>query len=98
MKRKLAWIIPITILITLIAYLFLTPVGALRFAIAKEGYPIKAITLQLSNEPYQGRVKDNEEMYTILNPPRENATDSDLANWIVTKKGIFYFGSYYGWW
>lgn len=97
MKKKLTWIIPIAILAILVIYLFLTPVGALRFAVVKEGYPIKAVTLRISNEPYQGSIKDNEIMYTILNPPHENTTDSDLVNWVVAKRGVFYFGSYYGW-
>jgi hypothetical protein len=97
MKRKLAWITPITILIILVAYLFLTPLGALQFAVAKEGYPTKAITLRLADEPYQVSIKENQTMYTISNPPHENATDSDLVNWVVSKKSIFYFGSYYGW-
>lgn len=97
MKRKLAWGIPISILIILVAFLFLTPLGALHFAVAKEGYPIKAIRLRLADEPYQESIKENQTRYSILNPPHENATDSDLVNWVVTKKGVFYFGSYYGW-
>ena len=97
MKRKLTWFILISILIVLFAYLFLTPVGALSFAVAKEGYLIKAVTLQLSDKPYQVSIEHNETMYTILNPPHENSTDSDLYNWVVIKKGIFYYGSYYGW-
>lgn len=97
LKKKFAWIIPITIIVILVSYLFLTTMGALRLAVTKEGYPINAFTLRLSDKTFQGSIEDNQTMYTIQNPPHENPTNSDLVNWVVVKKGVIYFGSYYGW-
>ena len=79
------------IIVVLITYLIVTPTGALRFTILREGYPIKSITLKLSDSPYEIDVKGNEKVYTLINPPMEKATQGILENWIVSKHGIFYW-------
>ena len=97
MKRKLKRLTPTILLIIVLGYFFLTPIGALRLAVAIYGYPVKSITLQISDKPYGKSVEDNQKMYTLINPPYEESTESELKNWIVTRYGIFYFGNYHGW-
>ena len=60
MKKKSIIMIFSIIIVVLITYLIATPIGALRFAILREGYPIKSITMKLSDTPYEIGVKDNE--------------------------------------
>ena len=91
MKKKSIIMIFSIIIVVLITYLIVTPTGALRFTILREGYPIKSITLKLSDSPYKTYVKGNEEIYTLTNPPMEKATQGILENWIVSKHGIFYW-------
>lgn len=97
MKAKMKRLIPVTLLIIVLGYLFLTPVGALRLAVASTGHPIKAVSLQISDEPYDGFIENNQEMYTLIDPPYEKATGGYLENWVVTRYFIFYLGEYYGW-
>ena len=97
MKKKSIIMIFSIIIVVLITYLIATPIGALRFAILREGYPIKSITRKLSDTPYEIDVKGNEKVYTLINPPIEKATQGILENWIVSKQGVFYWGKYLGW-
>ena len=97
MKKKSIIMIFSIIIVVLITYLIATPIGALRFAILREGYPIKSITMKLSDTPYEIGVKGNEKVYTLKNPPMEKATQGILENWIVSKHGVFYWGEYLGW-
>ena len=53
--------------------------------------------MKLSDTPYEIGVKDNEKVYTLINPPIEKATQGILENWIVSKQGVFYWGKYLGW-
>lgn len=75
----------------------MTPMMALRLALFKTWFPIKAITLQVSDHPYEADVQSNEKIYTLTNPPTEEATQGILENWVVAKYGIFYVGEYLGW-
>lgn len=96
MKNKPIYITGIIALVIML-YILMTPVGALRFAIFRTGYPVSAFTMKLSDNPYKTDIKSNEEIYTLINAPIEEATQGVLENWIVSKHSIFYFGEYYGW-
>lgn len=96
MKKRIGLILG-TIILIIIGYLVMTPMGALRLALLRTGFPIKAITLQVSDHPYEVNVQSNEKIYTLKNPPTEEATQGVLENWIVSKHGIFYVGEYFGW-
>ncbi|MGL5693375.1 MAG: hypothetical protein ACRCXA_04805 [Peptostreptococcaceae bacterium] len=96
MKKKQIVVI-FTIMLALIAYLIGTPTGALRFSVLREGYPIKSITMKLSDTPYEIDIKSNEQIYTLINPPIEKSTQGILENWVVSQYGIFYWGEYFGW-
>lgn len=96
MKKSIIIIFSIIILV-LITYLIVTPTVALRFAILREGYPIKSITMKLSDTPYKISIKGDEKIYTLTNPPMEKATQCILENWVVSKHGIFYWVEYFGW-
>lgn len=97
MKKKSIIMIFSIVILVLITYLIATPTGALRFAILRAGYPIKSITMKISDTPYKIGVKGNEEIYTLTNLPMEKATQGILENWIVSKHGVFYWGEYFGW-
>lgn len=99
MKKKLRYIVPIFIIVSILIYLFTTPIGSLRFTVLRYGYPINAINLKFSTDTYKTPIdiKKNQTIYTIINPPVEEATQSQLENWIISKYGPFYWGEYYGW-
>ncbi len=90
MKKKQIVVILAMIILLLTTYFVATPTGALRFAILREGYPIKSITMKLSDTPYEIDIKSNEKIYTLINPPIEKATQGSLENWVVSQYGIFY--------
>ncbi|MFA9379097.1 MAG: hypothetical protein ACERKZ_20480 [Lachnotalea sp.] len=95
MKKKLKWII-IFLLIVLCFYSFMTPRGALRFAIAISGHPIKSITsLDITDKSYF-YTEDNQIGYSLDNPPYDTLTATELRNWVVTQYGVFYIAEYYG--
>jgi len=105
-KRKLKRIIPLVVFIGLFVYFVMTPIGALRLGIALTGYPVKAVTSVITfNSPhpmdnlcgYSLGIAANQIGYTLENPPHDVQTDSDLTNWVVTRHGVFYTGSYFGW-
>ena len=91
-------------LLLFLVYVFCTPMGALRGAVARTGYPISACTLQ-AREATAADVglvaldnPENSVIYKIeTNIPHEQATDAYLENWIVYRFGCFYFAKYYGW-
>jgi len=79
------------------AYLFMTPTGAVKLAVALSGHPLKAITSTVTDKSYDFPAQKNQIGYSLQNPPYEKATNSELINWIATKHGIFYTAEYYGW-
>ncbi|WP_042272331.1 hypothetical protein [Faecalimicrobium dakarense] len=99
MKNKLKYIIPVVIIVGIIVYFFATPIGALRFAVLRSGYPKSAVTLKLSPDPNKTPMdlKRNQTFYTITNPPFEEPTQTPLENWVLSKYGPFYWGEYFGW-
>ena len=100
MKKKSKSIITISIFFIIISYVFLTPIGALRFAVLREGYPIEAITLKVDYSsarepsPLDMDIKNNI-VYTIFNAPIEEPTQTPLDNWVISKYGIFYWCEMY---
>lgn len=97
MKNKLKYIIPVVIIISILSYLFLTPIGALRFAVLREGYPISALNLKVDYSlcrPPIDKIGD-QTVYTLFNPPVEEQTQTSLDSWVISKYGPFYWGEYY---
>lgn len=88
-----------SIILGALIYLFATPTGALRFAVLRCGYPLNAVHISISTNSYKtpDDIEKNQTIYTIINPPIEEATQSPLENWLISKYGPFYFGEYYGW-
>lgn len=97
MKKILTWVIPLLLVLVILIYLTMTPIGALRVAVLIHGHPIKAMTLQISNDPYRMHLEENQFGFTLEDPPYERDTDAYLYNWVVTRYGPFYIASYYGW-
>lgn len=99
MKKKFKYIIPVVIILCMLVYLLLTPTGALRFAVLRNGYVVNAANLKLSKDPCKMPVdmEINQTIYTIINPPFEENTQTPLENWVISKYGPFYWGEYYGW-
>lgn len=101
MKRK---VFLLGAAVLLLGYVFLTPIGALRTAVALAGYPVSACTMQVREATAKdvGLIElDNPKHSTIYrietNIPHELDTDADLENWIVCRKFGIYMGEYYGW-
>lgn len=98
MRKKLKHILIILMICIATSYLFLNPIGALRFAVLRNGYPIEAITLKvnysLCRKPV-GMDKKNKIVYTISNPPIEEKTQTPFDSWVISKHGIFYWGELY---
>lgn len=97
-KGKIKYIIILIMILTMtIAYFLFTPKGALRFATLRYGYPLTSLKLKITKTPFKVETKENEEIYTISNPPTDKDTDSQLYNWIIRKHKYIYWGEYYGW-
>ena len=98
-KKTVCW----AVVLLLLGYLFCTPTGALRAAVALTGYPMSACLMQVRKATPKdvGVVEldapENAVIYTIeTHVPHETETGADLENWIVSRYGCFYFGEYYG--
>ena len=76
------------------AYLFMTPTGALRLAVAMEGAPGAALTLRVKEKA--GPDETGALYYTLEQPPVDKETGEELAQWQVLKSGMIYSGLYAG--
>ena len=77
-------------------YCFLTPKGAVRFAIVRHGYPVESLTAKLIKN-HSSLANENETIYSLDNPPYEGPTQTELTDWAAIRYGIFYWGDYFGW-
>lgn len=84
------------IIMVIIGYFLMTPIGALRGALIMSGHPVSAFTMELESHADTIYTEENQIGYSLQNPPVERMTEGELANWIVTRYGIFYIGQYYG--
>ena len=98
-KRKLILMAAAGFLfVALLAYVFLTPMGALRAAVFANLYPVSAVTMDAQVQRAADWVPAEAVIYEITSHvPHERATDSDLVNWIVYRHGPFFTAEYYGW-
>ncbi|MGN1386070.1 MAG: hypothetical protein ACI4XS_05670 [Bacillus sp. (in: firmicutes)] len=98
MKKRTRSITAFLVLLIAFIYFAATPTGALRFAIMKAGYPTYSLkTIEVSDTPYEAELESNQTMYSLVNPPIDEATQGVLENWVVSKYGVFYWGDFYGW-
>lgn len=95
----------LTVLLIVLVFIFalhLTPSLALRTHVFFKGYPLKAISTDIVDDEHHNTVdekelkKENAKCYSLTKPPIESATDSELRNYKVTRKGILYVAEYYG--
>ena len=98
-KRKLILVAAAGLLfVVLLAYVLLTPMGALRAAVFVNLYPASAVTMDAKVQRAADWEPAGTAIYEITSHvPHERATDSDLVNWIVYRHGPFYTAEYYGW-
>ena len=98
-KRKLILMAAAGFLfVALLAYVFLTPMGALRAAVFVNLHPASAVTMDAQVQRAADWVSAEAVIYEITSHvPHERATDSDLVNWIVYRHGPFFTAEYYGW-
>lgn len=89
--RSLAWLIIATLFG---AYLFLTPSGALRLAVAASGHFGNALTLRVADR--EGPDEKGTIYYTLQEPPVDKDTGESLEVWCIQKSGMFYFGEVSG--
>ncbi|MBU3216417.1 hypothetical protein LL033_18645 [Clostridium estertheticum] len=80
----------------------LTPKGALRTHLFISGHPIIACITPINDDVLHNKIDskylqtENAHCYELVIIPRDPATRDYLQNYIVRKKGIFYFAKYYG--
>ena len=84
------------LLLIIVIYFFMTPLGALRLSIACNGYPLKAMVYPIGNRERSLEEEENEKVYVLYNPPVEKDTEGTLTNWRVKKYLIFYLATYRG--
>ncbi len=89
----------IGLFIVFIMYFTMTPSGAVRHSIFWHGYPLHAVTFNVTKDlPATFRPAENQVGYSFTdNPPYASITDTQMYNWVATRYGIFYIGSYFGW-
>lgn len=99
LRKHLPKLIGVVILLFLFSVL-LIPDLALRTAVFWRS-PVKAFTMEYEEDiEYEKRdgFGEDTKLYRITkNIPHEEATDSDLVIWKVSRWGPFYIGDYYGW-
>ncbi|KIR01814.1 hypothetical protein P261_00628 [Lachnospiraceae bacterium TWA4] len=98
-KKRTKKMIIVAIIVLVLGYLTITPMGALRLSVAMTGItvgdPIHGFIVKIDNDDSYFEVKENQVVYRLENPPIESGT-GELTNWLVTKHGIFYTAEYYG--
>ncbi|WP_043932483.1 hypothetical protein [Bacillus sp. EB01] len=91
-----------TILIAAFLLLHSNPNTALRTKVFFMGYPIKAISTEITDDQFHNETnkeeyaKLNAKAYTLTNPPIERATQGELSNYLVKKIGFLYFAKHIG--
>ncbi len=97
-RKSIIMAVACILLVMLLAYAFLTPMGALRTAVFVNLHPASAVTMDAQVQRAADWVSAEAVIYEITSHvPHERATDSDLVNWIVYRHGPFYTAEYYGW-
>ncbi|PKR76769.1 hypothetical protein CEY16_13190 [Halalkalibacillus sediminis] len=102
MRKKLILIIFLSILIVGFVVLHSTPHLALRTHVFFTGHPIKAFTTEIVDDESRNEIDKekfdrlNAKAYSLTKPPIEKATDGELKNYLVRKRGWLYFARYYG--
>ncbi|MDY0395786.1 hypothetical protein ACFSMW_20240 [Virgibacillus halophilus] len=72
----------------------LSPKLALREHLLENGYITSGLTTKIVNQTDIHKIgKQNERYYTLTKPPFDHATQSEIANWKVKRKWIFYIVS-----
>ena len=84
------------LLLIVVIYFFMTPLGALRLSIACNGYPLKAMVYPIGKRERSLEEEKNEKVYVLYNPPVEKDTEGTLTNWSIKKYLIFYLATYRG--
>lgn len=94
-----------TLILIIIAFyiiLHFTPTLALRTFIFTMGYPVIAFTTGIVDDELHNTIdrqileSENAKCYTLTKPAFEKATQGELRNYKVTKRGFLYFAEYYG--
>jgi hypothetical protein len=99
LKKKVIIIVSFLVVIIL---LHSTPSMALRTYVFFLGYPKAAISSGIIEDKEHNEVdRDkfaelNAKAYTLINPPIEKATQTELRNFLVWKFGFLHFAKYYG--
>jgi len=100
--KKIKLIISIIVIIVAFNASCLTPKGALRTYLFIHGHPVIAFITPITDDELHNKIDsqflkaENAHSYTLTIPIKEKATGGYLANYIVRKKGLFYFAKYYG--
>jgi len=100
--KKLKLIGAIIVIIVAFNASCLTPKGALRTYLFIHGHPIIAFITPITDDELHNKIdskflqSENAHCYTLIIPIIEKETGGYLVNYIVRKKGLFYFAQYYG--
>ena len=85
-------------------YLFCTPSGAVRLAVAASGHPLKAVTCQVMNGFVHSRIDEDQKQsflialspFHIEQPVIDRTTAGIMENWVVYRIGLLCVSSYWG--
>lgn len=103
LKKKIVTTMSILICIVgMYVILHITPTIALRTHVFVTGNPIRALTTGIVDDKFHNKVdkelleSQNAKCYRLTKPVFEKATQGELRNFKVTKKGFLFFAEYYG--
>lgn len=102
-KQIMLILSPVIIIPIILFYvLHSSPSIALRTHVLFDGHPILAVKTKIVDDKEHNVMdwnylsKEHAKCYSLTKPPKEQATDSFLTNYIVRKKGFIYVAAYYG--
>ena len=101
-KKIITTIITVCCLVLMFVGLHSTPYVALRVHLFMTGHPVSSLTTKIVDDELHNKIdkqfleSQNAKCYTLTKPAFEKATQSNLNNYIVTKKGFMYYAEYYG--
>ena len=84
--RRMPKLIAAVLCVLLAGYVMFTPLGALRLAVALEGHPLTALTLDVTERPGAMTRYEDAKMYRV------RGAGGCADDWTVKKYGALYLG------
>ena len=101
-KKIITTIITVCCIVIMYVVLHSTPYVALRIHLLMTGHSVSSFTTKIVDDELHNKIdkqileSQNAKCYTLTKPAFEKATQSNLRNYKVTKKGFLFYAEYYG--